>query len=389
MLHLILSASLCLAAPDPDAARLGIESQLRVMEQAMVKADAPGYLAAVSGADSEFLHEQRYFANDFAKKPPAEVTISLGELKETDGAATAKVTWAWTMPGAKAREVAFDARFIEVDGKWLYAGEVWERHDAPGVMVLFDPGLEEVATNTVEAFTAVRAKVEESFGLGKSALPARTQKIKLYGSMKHLQHSICLSYTDGLGGWNEPKESVKILAGRSSRVNQLKGLLSHEYGHVATFELGPKSNVMPWWVLEGVAELSSEVVVHGRRPRATVERWARAGRIAPWDSLADFENCEDKWKGHVYTQGHHMIGYISDTFGREKLNAWMTEMSRGATIDGASVTALGRPFAQLAAEWRAALPEEGAEEPAPAEEPKKEEPKKEPAAKEEPAGAPK
>jgi len=360
--HLIAAVALTLN-PDPEAVRLSIDNQTRVMQHAMEQGDAPGYLATVYQGDREFLNEQKYFANDFSKKKPEQVTITVGDLTVGDGSATGKVTWSWTMPGKKAREVVFDARWIGEGDQWLYAGETWERYEAPGVMVLSDPGLEELAKNTVEAFEAVRTKVEADFGLTDAALPKRVQKIKLYNSMKHLQQSICLAYEDGLGGWNEPGESIKILANKNSKVGQLKVLLAHEFGHVATFELGPKSNSMAWWVLEGVAELSAESAVHGRRSEGAVKRWARAGKLAPWDKLADFENCEKQYMGHVYTQGHHMIGYISDTFGRPKLNAWMTAMSGGKTMDEATLETLGRAWASLNDEWRATLPKEGEEEP--------------------------
>lgn len=380
---LVVAASLSMAPGTPDAAwlerrvaaqadpadeaRLAIDRQLRVMEAAMLAGDKAGYLATVFKADSEFMNEQTYFANDLTKKKPEAVTLTLGEVKLTDGSAVGKLTWAWNMPGEKPREVAFDARFIESNGAWLYAGETWELHEAPGVKVLCDPGLDELASSTAEAFTSIRPGVEADFELQASALPKKIQKIKIYGSMKHLQQSICLSYKDGLGGWNEPRESIKMLAGPKSRPGQLKGVLAHEYGHVATFELGPDSNKMAWWILEGIAEQSLQNAVGGRGVDAVVQRWARNGKLAPWPELADFDTIKPQFYGHVYTQGHHMISYIGKTFGRPALNKWMTLQSNGKTMDQACTEVLGRSWDQLAAEWRAALPKEGEEEP---EEPK-------------------
>ncbi|MFA6045908.1 MAG: hypothetical protein WC718_13075 [Phycisphaerales bacterium] len=343
-------------SPAEVAARSGVELCLRGLEHAALQGDKAGWLAGVDHTDPEFAKEQTYFANDLTKKRPEALALSVDGLTIADGSARGKLTFTWTMPGKRERRVAFAAGFVERDGTWLYAGEGWERHEAPGVIVLHDPGLGELAARTVEAFESVRGKVEAGFELGDSALSKHTQKIKLYGSMKHLQQSICLSYEDGLEGWNEPDESVKLLANKSSSVASLRPLLAHEYGHVATFALGPQANEMPWWIEEGVAELSREGAVGGDLPDRTVKAWAEADSLAKWDDLADFDNCPPKFHPYVYVQGHHMLGYISEQFGRHARNRWLTLMAQGKKLDEATREAFGRSFSQLDAEWRVTLP---------------------------------
>lgn len=367
------------ADPALVAAKAGVELCLRDMEQAALKGDKAAWLACVDQRDSEFTHEQTYFANDLTKKKPEAITLSVeglglnaggaGGEAGAGGAARGKVTFAWNMPGKRERRVAFDAMFIEHDGRWLYAGELWQMHEAAGVVVLCDPGLEELADRTVKAFERVRQKVEAGFELSESPLATHTQKIKLYGSMRHLQQSICLSYSDGLEGWNEPNESVKLLANKSSSVETLSALLAHEYGHVATFAMGPRANEMPWWVQEGVAELSREGAVGGDDASETVKLWAQQGRLADWKDLADFDDCPPKFHPFVYVQGHHMLGYISEQFGRHTRNQWLTLMAQGKTLDEATREAFGRGFEQLDKEWRESLPRAVGQPPLPEEKP--------------------
>ncbi len=339
------------------------------MKSAVLAQDVEGYLAHVSHADTEYLAEQTYFAKDFAKpgKATKELSITLdpATLEVHNGSASATITWTWTQTQgeegkeAKERTVSFPAQFEKMSGSWKYAGEKWHKHEQPGVLVLFDEGLDDAAAAATEAFTSVRAGVEAAFELNATDFPKRTKTIKLYASMRHLQQSICLSYEDGLSGWNEPGEPLKILPGRSAPTPaRFRSLLAHEYGHCATFELGPKSNDMPWWILEGVADLMTEQVSEKARERAMagVERWSKAGTLAAWDDLADFEKVPDKLMGRVYTQGHAMLAYITDTFTPVKRNAWMRAMSQGASLDQATTDVLGMPFADLDAKWRATLP---------------------------------
>jgi hypothetical protein len=323
----------------------------------------------------------------------------------------------------RARDVSYPVRFVLEGGNWLYAGEDWlvlegGNEDAGGhagnpgagtpsvdsppkgasepaesdrpaprprderfqgsasrpepetaahahhnplertARVKYFPGYEEVARRIVQVLPEVRDHVDEGFG---ERIP-RAQEVKIYPSMRHLQESIYLSYVDGLSGWNEPGESIKILTRPTTSARALRSLLAHEYGHVATFALGPKANDMPWWILEGVAELAAERYVgngSGHNAEAMVIMWHNAGRLSPWDDLADFhkvqESAERDLQGKVYKQGQHMLMFISDTFGRDARTAWLREMANGRSVDEASRDALKMPFAEVDTKWRAAV----------------------------------
>lgn len=339
--------------PEPEGLRLGIEGLLRAMERAVLAKDAGAYMTLVDTADAEFVQEQRYFANDFVRAGPDEFALTVGPLTTSDGSATGELTMVWRMPGKKERTVGWDARFVEHDGSWRYAGETWERFEAPGVIVMHDPGLDELAKLTAEAFAVVRGHVEELFELTDTPQPKHTQKIKIYGNMAHLQASICLAYEQSLGGWNEPGESIKLLASRRTSPKQLQSLLAHEYGHCCTFVLGEKANNMPWWTLEGVAELAAEKYGRGGPPHSQVQQWHTRKQLADWADITDFHTTKPSMGGFVYSQGHHMVWYIKETHTAAKLNQWLRAMSRGLTIDEATKEVLGMDFATLDANWRA------------------------------------
>jgi hypothetical protein len=409
-----------LSAAVARADRAGVESVLRAMGQAAAGADVDGYMSHVASADPIFFKEQQNWAKDLRRKPPASVAFTIGEPpKDADPApaladpsprarsreanresprapiaapdfgekkARFEMVTSWTMPapkeGAKPseRSVSFPVVFVlGENGKWLYAGEDWvtlesdesrardDRFQGPdpdskrgvkptrqrGARVKFFAGYEQVAERIVEALPPVRDHVDEGF---QNEVP-RVQEVKVYPTMRHLQESIYLSYTDGLSGWNEPGEAIKLLVRPNSSKRGLTTLLAHEYGHVATFEFGPKSNDMPWWALEGVAELSAERFSSGGKDaEAIVLRWSKNNSLAKWDDLADFHKVQDSsprdLQAKVYKQGHHMLMYISDRFGRDARNAWLRAMAQGKTIDQASRDALKMGWDELDAAWR-------------------------------------
>lgn len=224
------------------------------------------------------------------------------------------------------------------------------------------PGFEEVALQIVEVLPEVRAHVDAGFG-GDVPHP---QVVKIYPTERHLQASIYLSYVDGLSGWNEPKESIKVIVHRSNSRTALRSLLAHEYGHVATFEMGPNATDIAWWAIEGLAELSAEGFRRNamRRVNDRVQKWAADDALAPFASITDFRNTPKQFMNRVYTQGHHMVAYINERFGREKLNGWFRAMANGASIDDATRSVLDESggFGELDTQWRAELARDAAAE---------------------------
>lgn len=347
------------------------------MQVAAAGGDAAAYLALVDRSEHEWWHEQQAWAKDIASKTPTAIVITTGDdwsLTTHDGVPAVEVSlqWRWTpkadervaaepKEGEKAdkqepkeRELTYRARFVEREGGLLYAGEAWQTVEHAGVIVAFDPGLEGAASAAAEAFAKIRKGVEMELGLEGGAISTRTQRIKLYGSMRHLQHSIYPSYVFGLSGWNEPNESIKALTKPNATEKSFIGLLAHEYGHVASFELGPKANSMPWWTLEGVAELMVDVHDAGlaERSRRQVSAWAKEGSLTPLVELADFEKVPLKLHGRVYRQGHDMVLFVTERFGRERRNAWLAAMSQGQSIEAASSEVLGTEWSAVEEAWR-------------------------------------
>ncbi len=371
------------------ADREAVEQAMAAMEKAVLAGDVAGYLKNVvpatgSHADPVFRKEQENWAADLKLHVPEMFDLAVGDPGEKrevfgDDRAEFELTMSWRMParesgdgpggkGGKDRAVSFPAVFVRGgDGEWLFAGEQWVVIDStemlpdapadtpmPAARAKAVAGLDEVAQRVLEVMPEVRAHCEEGFELKVK----HTQEVKVYADMKHLQASIYLSYSDPLGGWNEPGESIKLLASPRTGKGSLRTLLAHEFGHVATFEMGPKATDMPWWLVEGVAELSAEKFAsRGKDAAGFARTHAKAGTLAPWAEMTDFRKTPDKWMNHVYKQGQAMAGYVSEKYGRTTRNAWLREMAQGGTLDDATKHALGLSFDDLDTQWRASVHE--------------------------------
>lgn len=281
----------------------------------------------------------------------------------------------WKMAGwEKTRTLTVPVVFTRdaKTGAWLFSGEKWDSVSAPaagkynGVRVLYEPGNKkhkEIAEAIVAGMPDIRSTVDAHFLMHT---PGEVT-IKLFQSMQHLQASIWLSYTDSLGGWNEPKESMKILAGGRSGFDSMKKTIAHEYGHCVTFHMGPKATDAPWWVLEGAADFSAAPYRKNAaesRDRA-VRNWAKSKKLADWDKIEKFP-IPDEFKhfmANVYTQGEHMMAFIDSRYGQEARVAFLRSLFQGKTTDEASREALHVPFADVDAAWRLSIEQQIGTEP--------------------------
>ncbi|MBC7834994.1 MAG: hypothetical protein H7Y88_07820 [Phycisphaerales bacterium] len=352
-----------------------IDAVIEEMELAVLAGDPAAYLRHVAptecaGCDAFFRAEQEAWAADLAKVRPVKFELSASEPREReDGGVAVMLVMEYAMPegpakkGARAewtgvfRRHGDDGKSGEVNGdRWLYHGEPWLVLEREGFVVKYEPGFEEVAEEAAAAFPVSKSHADEGFGITN----AKPQQIKLYHDMEHLKASVYLSMPDSsLGGWNEPGESIKFMTWYT-RGEGWKQAFAHEYAHVATWEMGPRARQnMPWWMAEGVAELSAERFRPGYV--AALDKMMRdlaaSNALVAWQEIIDYQTAAQRVKQMAYMQGHHLMGYVSERFGREGRNAWIREVAAGKTLDEATRGALGTGFAELDAAWRESLKE--------------------------------
>ncbi|MEM8757357.1 MAG: hypothetical protein AAGF47_06210, partial [Planctomycetota bacterium] len=326
--------------------------------------DGPGYLTHIDHSEVEWSAEQTAWARDLARITPDLLRFELGsiETRELGRYADGQLRVTWNTPNwdGPDRVIELPVSFRRSDGgTWFYGGRRWNELDAEGLRVMYAEGLEGYAEAAVEFWPAVKAHVDKGFATELD----HPQVIKLYDTMAELQFSIFPAYVEPLGGWNEPGESIKLVAGEYGP-DYFRSTIAHEYAHALTFAMGPDdlteqiehAHNLPWWVAEGTAELAAlEFSGSWGRVRRAVRAWHAEGQLISWDRITDFYTTDPADYRYVYVMGCHMVGYLSERFGRQARNAWLAAMMNGSTLDGACREAFGVGFEQLDAEWRASI----------------------------------
>jgi len=374
MLAAVISSVLVAGAPVPSVSAVGerIDSLLVEMQAAIARKDTGAYMALVDTSDGVWATEQRAWAADLAVNPVEDVTVERvwdSVIERTDsGDAITTIDIMWYVPGEELnRSFTFDAVFRPVglaDGRWVYGGRAWrEKHDeTEGVIVFGDGQFDGLDDRIAGRVPVLRGAIEELMGVTLDA----DIVVKVFPDVSSLQASIALSYTDPLSGWNEPGESIKILGRDGLGGEGLDALLAHEIGHAVSFAMGEQIINAPWWVLEGIAEVSADQFREDTDARMKrIVKLASDGNLRDWSQLADFRGEANNHMMHVYLQGWSMVDHVGAFYGQDKRNAWLAAMGRGRPLDDSTRGALGISFASLDRQWRAmldaqvaALPEE-------------------------------
>lgn len=369
--------------------RAEIEATIAAINAAVMAADKAAYLRHVDRRDPEFSMEQQHWADNFDRHKPLSFELTIVDDPATpdddpvitDGHASMKLRMRYRMEvghakGEHGKAATWRGTFTKHDtdgdgplpARWLYAGEDWmqmsgtygdETKQTAGTFVVkYLPGSEKAATQVLAAFPPAKAHADDGFEINVT----RRLQIKLYQDMEHLKAWVYLGMPDEiLGGWNEPGESIKFMANYTSGVPRWTGAFAHEYGHVATWEMGPAVKNIPWWMAEGVAQLAAE---HFTRNADHIHRMmlrlSDQNKLCRWEDIADYDKTEASVKHMSYDQGQHLLGYVSQRWDRQTRNKWIRAVANGRTLDEATRHAFGLSFDELDQDWRRSLKDEPA-----------------------------
>ncbi len=346
-----------------------VRKTLDLMEQAVLKRDSGAYMALVEPRDQNFATERRAWFKDLDLNPVQKFEMSIvGDPEMTaddDTEFIARIEVRWTLKGDGVdRSIQYDALFRAVsraDGDWRYAGRKWDERMAISVshgpfyraQVFYGSDDLGFASGVISNIRKIQQQIERELDLKLS----RPLIVKTYPDMASLQYSIALGYLNPISGWNEPGESIKLLALKDVPRERVSSLLAHEIGHAVSFEFGDQILNAPWWSLEGIAELVSDPYrsssIDSRH--LSIAKQVKQGDRRTWDQLSDFKGQALNHATYVYPQGWSMVRYITQRFGKKARNKWFAEMGKGASVEEATLKVLRVSFEDLDMEWEAEM----------------------------------
>ncbi len=337
-----------LLAPRQEAAA-GIERTLAERSRAVLQRDESAFLSTVDSSNAVLLTEERHWFADLQEHPVSSFTLNGQLLGLREDHAVVRLTMDWLLAdaGANPGSVAWEARFVQRDGRWLYADVDFQQQSSRHFVLNYvTPEQGAIATQLLgdaeRAYDVVTADLDETL--------AGPVEIKYYDNPDLFRTSIFLSMTTARG-WNEPGESIKITNITPAEVGRL---IAHELTHAALFAKGVQHGGVHEGTAQYVAGLYSPrwQTEQVRKWRLQVFNVVRANRDVSLQTLDDWRVWQVSDPGLIYNMSWEYVTYFRRRFGRETFLRWLDLLGSNLSFEDAFARATGISFREFDADWR-------------------------------------
>jgi hypothetical protein len=140
----------------------------------------------------------------------------------------------------------------------------------------------------------------------------RDIEVKLYADPEIFRHSVKLSLPVWAGGWNEAKQSIKLLVGKSDTASLIHGL-AHEYTHQLISDM--TNDNAAYWLQEGAA-MFYEAMLSKEQP--FIETGFKPYTIEQLERLS-LEQLSDEAASRYYLSCYMRYKELVKKYGEDKL----------------------------------------------------------------------
>jgi hypothetical protein len=366
------------------------------MTEAIRDGDVETYLSIIWQDDPIFLQEQTQWIESIAAAPLNEFDINLTNIREVnEDLAYGRMSMNWRNAGA-ARAAMSGGAIMTVkfhkaageDRRWLFGGEAWETvglylendqwtvvrlgdeapTDVPEVFrVYYFPDYGPLEGTSIETQSVI-AELPTIYGYIRDTLdyaPENTIHIKVYDWRDTLRAMSDITLSQFYDRWVQPHESVKVSVDQNSASPINPGIVTAEVTKMFLYEMAENTrDRLPWWILEGTSEMIRSEhyrrvtdynnIVEGVVAVANVDFQTDPNAIAlqDWDTLENWEMISPAVINISISQSHIFITFISDVYGQEMRNQWISEIASGQSVDEATEDVFEKSLDDLTSEWQ-------------------------------------
>jgi len=327
----------------------GIQRTLLQRSQAVLERDETAFLNTVDASDAVLFTEERHWFADLQSHPVSTFALSgqLLSLREDQAIVQVAMDYLLADPDSTRNRVSWQARFVQRDGRWLYADVDLKQESSPHFLLKY------VTPQQGAIAAQLLSDAERAYDLVTTDLDqdlAGPVEIKYYDDPQLFRTSIYLSMP-AARGWSEPGESIKLTNVTTEEVGRI---LAHELGHAVLFAKGVQHGGVHEGTAQYVAGLYSPQWQNEqvRKWRQQVYDVVRANRDVTLETLDDWRVWQVSDPGLIYNMSWDNIAYFRQRFGRETFLRWLDLLGSGLSFEDAFAQATGITFREFDAAWR-------------------------------------
>jgi hypothetical protein len=296
---------------------------------AMEAKDIERYLALIDETEEEYYTEQRNWFLIYQDAVTSDFSIKVLKAENIDDATIIATIYQHYLYGPRKEDRTFnyEAKFAKTADGWKDADLNFRVMETPHFIIKYPQEVEAKAIAVSEDAEIAYASVVKELGLESK----KKAIIKLYADQEMLRQSTDIRIAYLFNGWGEAGESIKMFAYREA--GAIPRLVAHELVHKITLEI---TDCQTSWLAEGMA------TYFGNRPFQGGDA-LQSGMFTAQELSQPITWLEEKNLGLLtdektirlyYAISGMVVEFIVETYGLEKLQALLIELSKYPPYDG-------------------------------------------------------
>lgn len=304
-----------LAFATPDSKELIIKSILREKEQAVNQKNQSQFLSIIDQENSFYVQEQiRWFSDAIRYIDPNSFHLELIHVYPQQGNHfCADVKQSFRKNG-NLYSVVMPIRIRKTEEGWRDSDLDFLRlQNGPVVVSYTRPEMEEKAYIALDTIKRALYVIQNRYHWN----PKRVE-VKLYHDPELFRQSVKLSLPIWAGGWNEDKQSIKLIVSKEEP-NRFASAIVHELTHQMVSDLTQDNAA--YWLQEGAAMYYETHLLPGLHE----EKLPEEDQVKPKYTLAELqklnlEKLPDQDAYQYYYSSYQLFRFLIDEFGEERMD---------------------------------------------------------------------
>jgi tetratricopeptide (TPR) repeat protein len=274
-----------------------------------------------------------------------------------------RASWVWKMrtagplpPGSRVwwrwRLTREDGSEERTEREWLTFADdnhEWQTLTEHNITIAWYEGDEEFGRDLVQAGW----EGLERFAAQPEDVLQEPVQVFVYRDSNDLKEAIIFS-PDWIGGRAYVSYGIILMAVSPRDLEWGQETLRHELSHLVVYQLTFNcwGNSVPTWLEEGLATYAE-----GDQPadEARVEQAADEDELLTLRILSGSFSADSEEAHLSYAQSYHVVRYLIDTHGRDKVLEVLAQLGEGAPVDDVLLEIYGFDTDGLEAEWRSSI----------------------------------
>lgn len=315
------------AAVDPDSSEKSVKMLLIKKERALNEKDRALLLTVLDPQNEFYVQEQkRWFSDAVQTIEPDSFRLELLSVQPRQGDCIRVNVRQSYQKEEKNYSVVLPMCFRETKAGLKESDLDFQRLHSDNMVISYThPGMEESAYIALDTLRRARYVMHDRY-----QWKPKNIEVKLYHDPELFRQSVKLSLPFWAGGWNEAKQSIKLVMGQQNSKQIALGVV-HELTHQLVSDL--TNDNAAYWLQEGAAMYYEKHLLPGLHEEIDFYKNQRPDYSLVELQKIDLEKLPDETAFKYYQSCYQLFRFLVEEYGEDKIKQIFAELKVHPFLD--------------------------------------------------------